>query len=441
MVTVYLVVILILYTNFVYADDGWFWHVTDFHYDPTYLDVALSCNRNASARGEFGSSWCDSPWKLVTSSIEAMRDKEPNVDFILWTGDSSPHIKDNVGSHDMYRDIVRNITRELKSKFNSTPIYPVFGNHDYYPAHQFPPNNNLMYDEIYEGWKDWINDDGQKKNFQKGAYYTVQISTGLRIMSLNTNLYYRSDKISRMYRYSDPADQFQWMAETLEHAKNNSERVIIMSHVPPGVIATEKATWMYPQFNHRFNEIILEYSDTIAGLYFGHEHMDNFRISYKSGLPVIVHLCAPSVTPWTYIPGGQGIGEPTRNPGIRLVRYDRMTGQPQEVRQYHLDFKLSNVNKVANWTLEYSMPKDYQMKDLTPTSFHGLLERMKSNGSAEFTDYAMRRYVGGASNDRRVTHCSSLACKKPFICSIGNVDLAEFEFCDSDGTSRNPAFG
>lgn len=57
-----------------------------------------------------------------------------------------------------------------------------------------------------------------------------------------------------------------------------------MSHVPPGVIATEKALWMYPQFNHRFNEIILEYSDIIAGLYFGHEHMDNFRISYKSGM-------------------------------------------------------------------------------------------------------------------------------------------------------------
>lgn len=88
--------------------------------------------------------------------------------FPFLPSDSTPHIKDNVASHDMYRDIVRNITRELKSKFNSTPVYPVFGNHDYYPAHQFPPNNNLMYNEIYEGWKDWINDDGQKTNFQKG---------------------------------------------------------------------------------------------------------------------------------------------------------------------------------------------------------------------------------------------------------------------------------
>jgi hypothetical protein len=57
--------------------------VTDFHYDPTYLDNAISCEKNASGRGMYGHSWCDSPWKLITSSIDAMHINKADVDFII----------------------------------------------------------------------------------------------------------------------------------------------------------------------------------------------------------------------------------------------------------------------------------------------------------------------------------------------------------------------
>ena len=77
-------------------------------------------------------------------------------------------MKDNVTSRAVYEHIISNITTALKSKFMSTPVYAVFGNHDYYPAHQFPPHNNHMYNEIYENWKDWVNNDTQKDNFLKG---------------------------------------------------------------------------------------------------------------------------------------------------------------------------------------------------------------------------------------------------------------------------------
>ena len=60
--------------------------MTDFHYDHTYLDNAISCEKNASGRGMYGHSWCDSPWKLITSSIDAMHINKADVDFIIWTG-------------------------------------------------------------------------------------------------------------------------------------------------------------------------------------------------------------------------------------------------------------------------------------------------------------------------------------------------------------------
>ena len=64
--------------------------------------------------------------------------------------------------------------------------------------------------------------------YNSGAYYTVKTHHGIRIMALNTNLYYRSDKVSQKYRYSDPADQFQWMTDTLQHAKDRKEKVNVI---------------------------------------------------------------------------------------------------------------------------------------------------------------------------------------------------------------------
>ena len=65
---------------------GWFWHVTDFHYDFTYHGRQLSCNSEVSKPGQYGDYWCDSPWRLVNNSVYAMANIRADVDFILWTG-------------------------------------------------------------------------------------------------------------------------------------------------------------------------------------------------------------------------------------------------------------------------------------------------------------------------------------------------------------------
>ena len=74
---------------------GSFWQVTDFHYDKTYLkptDPNKICNSQTpntvkpSRAGRWGNYLCDSPWKLINSTVFAMRDIEPNPDFIIWTG-------------------------------------------------------------------------------------------------------------------------------------------------------------------------------------------------------------------------------------------------------------------------------------------------------------------------------------------------------------------
>ena len=66
---------------------GWFWNVTDFHWDFTYWSDQLSCNgANITNPGMFGNQWCDSPWALVQETIKGIKNVKQDVDFILWTG-------------------------------------------------------------------------------------------------------------------------------------------------------------------------------------------------------------------------------------------------------------------------------------------------------------------------------------------------------------------
>jgi hypothetical protein len=71
------------------ADVGYFWHVTDMHWDPTYGDHGVSCGSTAppsEQRGHYGDYACDSPWTLINSSVYAMKRIKSDVDFLIWTG-------------------------------------------------------------------------------------------------------------------------------------------------------------------------------------------------------------------------------------------------------------------------------------------------------------------------------------------------------------------
>ena len=74
---------------------GSFWQVTDFHYDKTYEFPTVPdkiCNsqtpntQKPKRSGKWGNYLCDAPWRLINSSVFAMKVIESNPDFIIWTG-------------------------------------------------------------------------------------------------------------------------------------------------------------------------------------------------------------------------------------------------------------------------------------------------------------------------------------------------------------------
>lgn len=122
------------------GDTGKFLHVSDFHYDWTYSltgDTKSHCHddgNHSEPVGTFGNYNCDSPWALVESAINNMVKICPNPDFILWTGDSIPHIPDSQYNLSIVVEVIRNITETLANKFPNSKLFAVLGNHDFNPA-------------------------------------------------------------------------------------------------------------------------------------------------------------------------------------------------------------------------------------------------------------------------------------------------------------------
>ncbi|KAH3787773.1 acid sphingomyelinase-like phosphodiesterase 3b [Dreissena polymorpha] len=417
------------------SESGFFWHVTDFHYDFTYHDRQLSCNPNAKPTnpGQYGDFWCDSPWKLVNSSVQAMAKLKPNADFILWTGDTIVHASDKELNYEINAEVLTNITDLLKSVLPGVKVYASFGNHDYWPNNQFPPANNRLYNDTLDRWESWINDSSQHNNFRKGAYYTVKTPHGLRIIALNTNLYYTSNKVT--VNVSDPADQLQWLNATLAHAKTNNEPVLITAHIPPGVHTPSILIWMHEMFHIPFVDILQTHADVIVGMFFGHDHSDGFKVlPNKSGKLTSPIFIAPSVTPWRYrIPNKIG---PAHNPGIRLVEYDKATGRPLDITQYYLDLQKANKNAHDHWEVEYEAKKAYEIPDLTAATLANLATRIKDPGSSAFKNFW--RFFTVSPPAELLESCLN-DCHSAVYCGLTNFDMDSFRGCQNkmiSGASR-----
>ena len=67
-----------------------------------------------------------------------------------------------------------------------------------------------------------------------GGYYAIESKNKKpRLLILNTSLYHKkSNKIPT--NENDPAGQFKWLKQMLMEAKERSETVYIIGHIPPG---------------------------------------------------------------------------------------------------------------------------------------------------------------------------------------------------------------
>ncbi|XP_064626267.1 acid sphingomyelinase-like phosphodiesterase 3b [Lineus longissimus] len=425
---IYELVLLSVYVSSL--DKGYFWQITDIHFDPEYsVDGSPGnlCHKNrfnpfrkhdADSPGMFGDPRCDTPWALVQSAIAAMKTIKANPDFVLWTGDTGPH---SDASQKELNSLIKETTDLLNKTFNGSYIIPVLGNHDVLPSNQMPAKNSKYYQGTLTdwGWENLLPADAQK-TFVTGGYYSQMITPEFTLVVLNTNLNFMYDKLTE--NMIDPAGMFDWLRALLEKQRSDNRKVMIISHVPPGAYEREANSFhLYPRYNREYLDVIEAYSAVIGSQIFAHEHKDTFRLFLdKKGKPINVGLLAPSVNPWknTFI-----APDPPNNPGVRLVTYDRDTGNILDIEQYYVDLKAANKARKAEWKQEYQFTKAMGVPDLKPASIQTLLKNFTTSGSKLFdTFYSWNdvSYSGGSCN---------ATCKKVYLCTVQHLDIASYNAC------------
>ncbi|NXU71303.1 ASM3A phosphodiesterase, partial [Oreotrochilus melanogaster] len=398
---------------------GHFWHVSDLHLDPTYHitpDRTKVCSSskgaNASNPGPFGDFLCDSPYQLILSAFAFMKDSNQQVSFMIWTGDSPPHVPIKELSTKLVISIIGNMSSTIRSFFPDLQVFPALGNHDYWPQVKQISNLFMCFTDYDVG-----------VIFTGGFYTQLFESSGssqpLRIISLNTNLYYSPNSVT--VNVTDPAHQFAWLEAILETSLQKNEKVYIIGHVPIGYLPyARNTTAIREYYNERLVKIFRKYSSVIAGQFFGHTHRDSIMVLLdEEEKPVNSLFVAPAVTPVKNVWQME-----SNNPGVRLYQYDLLDYSLLDLWQFYLDLRDANKKNESNWKLEYILTKAYGIEDLKPESLYEMAKRLSVPHSTLFEQYYSNFIV---SYDKTIV-CEE-GCKTCQICAIQYLDYSSYIDC------------
>jgi len=401
------------------AEIGYFFQLSDTHMQTDYYkgsDPKKGCYAGKGNAGPFGDYNCRSPYPVEVTAMNLLSQLAPNECpdkdplFILWTGDSGAK-RGGTYSESIIKYELKNITN-LFTKLHSTfggkvPIYPVIGNHDTYPQHQMSSSGSWVYDTVYDLWEPFLPTTAAE-TLRKHGYYSVKVTTGLRLIVVNTVLYYVHN--TKCTGEPDPGGQIAWMRQQLGEAKKAGEHVYIAGHVPVRV----SDDCFLSKFEKPFLDGMEGYHDIIMGSFWGHVHIDAFQLYGNvtaSGKFHVAHLTSML---------GSDNG---RHPSFRRFIFDSSKGFAiQDWRVYHMDLPAVNKAGKIKWNTLYDAKTYFDIPDATAASIHNLAYRMRSNLTLANMAHKVRR--GGGPMEE----CGA-SCQKSLVCGILNPMKAQYDKC------------
>ncbi|KAM6906132.1 cyclic GMP-AMP phosphodiesterase SMPDL3A [Lycodopsis pacificus] len=408
---------------------GRFWHITDLHLDPSYHlspDPTKVCYSSKGApathAGLYGDFLCDSPYALIQSAFAHMAPLTQPQDFIIWTGDSPPHVPVDELSTDTVIQVISNMTQTITQHFPNLTVYPALGNHDYWPQDQMSTSTNAVYKAAAQLWKPWLQAEALL-TLSQGGFYSQLVKPGLRLLSLNTILYYGPNRVTK--NTTDPAGQFAWLQKTLEEAAQRLEKVYIIAHVPVGYLPFVRNTpAVRESHNERLVAIFRQYSDVIAGQFYGHTHRDSIMVLLDhQGKPVNSLFVSPAVTPIKHV-----LEPYSNNPALRAYVYNTKDYALLDIWQYYLNLTEANEKQRSDWRLEYIMTEAFGLADLRPQSLLQLGLSFRLPQTEAFDVYFSHYTVGYDSS----IVCEG-DCKLSQVCAVLGLDQLSYSQCIAEG--------
>ncbi|ODN78055.1 hypothetical protein L202_05136 [Cryptococcus amylolentus CBS 6039] len=432
-------------------------HMSDFHVDPRYSTGSeANCTSGLCCRADnpitslsdnytislpaprFGSFLCDTPWSLAAAAVESIpiltgtNGKGGDVfNMTIFTGD--------LVSHDPYQELSRDYIEYTetalydlwKQTLNpTTPLYAVIGNHDSYQQAFDAPSTlpgklkkefSWNYEHLAGLWKHegWIDEETSDKVKAHYGAYSMQHAPNLKIITLNTDLWYRANIFA--FINSTHPDNFgflHFLADELQSAEDAGSRAYIVGHVLSGWDGSNAL----PGPTDVFYQIVDRYSHVIAGLFWGHTHEDQNMIYYGGNGSDIsaakaqnVGWIGPSITPLTDI-----------NSGFRLYEVDAETWDILDAHTWYSNVSTfpsldSQLDFGPSYAYEYNTRSAYgsniswpSTAPLNATWWHLVTEQMESDGGSLVNLY--NAHQGKMST--LSPNCTSEECIEAKVCYI-----------------------
>lgn len=296
-------------------------------------------------------------WKAFLSKADSVI-SSTSPDFIIYTGDLPSHVQDcciplpanERVPHNKNIETILSGLRKLATKHKKTLLY-LPGNNDGIAgdyASFADENQQTPFSLIPENKNPYpalnINTTGNTAPCMvsnpepKMGYYSARPIEGLRVIALNTVIhsanFFGADGTNQL---ADAQQQMTWLSNELKDAQSKGEKAYIAMHIPPGIDAygyqkhgDDATNWAKlpanNPWNNQFLQIVADNQTTIAGILYGHTHMDELRRLYDpSGENITeVAISCPGVTPIH-----------DNNPGFKVVTYDTTSKELLDFTTYY----------------------------------------------------------------------------------------------------------
>ena len=411
---------------------------SDIHFNPFY-DPALFSSLNSSDPGAWealfrssritapSDSGSDTNFPLLALALSSIRQQAGGGPLVVFTGDLLGHNFATTfyglnGSHDTaamqaFADkTVAFVMDQVRASVGDVPVVFAIGNADSYdgiaPEASFLSNTaELFYWKFLKGTTDH---QAFLQTFTSGGYYAADLpGTTLTVIALNTLPLTRQDP---SVAESAVIAQLAWLDATLASAETAGRKVWLLMHVPPGAVIPSTAQQLDNQghltnavmmwqggYQASFQRVLSKHPGTIAMMFAGHTHMDEYRIVFGS----VCHV-SPGITPYF-----------GNNPAYKVLEYSNATFEAADYVSLNYDLAATP----AQFDRYYSFSSAYSMQGDLDASMVQLFPELGLDGEKQslYREY----YYSGPTPANPITDANWPV----YWCGIGNMGQQDMIEC------------
>lgn len=389
----------------------------------------------------------DTSYPLYASSLNAIKTNAAGAKFVTVSGDLISHsftckyarVFPNAKPGD-YRAFVEKtieyVVGSLRKALPGVPVYASLGNNDSDCGdYQLDANSGFLDDtgKVLTADVPAAELKQTRQDFAIGGNFSVALPapfTRSRLIILDDVF------MARKYQTcagkddsSEARRQIAWLRTQLDHARQENEKVWVMTHIPPGIdalgtaakgmsICAGKDPTMFLKSDDLPNALA-PYGDVIALAIFAHTHMDEMRLLIPAGAPHPDHAVPVKVVSSISPIDGN-------NPSITVAQVDPRTAT---LIDYRVIAASNQTGIDTNWAEEYDYAQTYSGPGFSDTALATLIGEFRADTGAKSPAsqaYLRNYFVGDRS--------SILAPFWPIAtCGLINMSAGSFRACACSG--------